>query len=437
MSFLGFVVRQWGPFSRFRDHERIFIDLVSQALSSFRFVALGDKVLERPQPIYGRYHGQAWPAGDNTPEGKCKIEEHVDGDFLAIIIVQLWHIKEIDLPQRFLSEATKQSLENGYQAPTLYNKVVMPFLKRMCQLFGNDLDNLSTLGSCFAQLLDDYLRHYVGKDASKPTNWALQSLNCSCSDCAQISVFMCDPRVSVHRLKAAQRRRTHIESEFRDKSCTYTADRNGSPQTFVIQKTHKHYNEDHAAWLSRLATAQMTISKMDQQVLRMILGPDYKSLVDPDSVRKRLSLIQPVLGDSDTIGTSKRKLDVVDVRKWQSWGHVNVLFGYVSSSCLFIPLSSRSKDRCYFKWLPTRFKPFRTWVRDKDIHKAPNPNTTNQYNAHLVVIIDPIFSSSKQSDQPPLHTLEKSRIYQWHLSISTTMNCYHRLLMLASLIVLS
>ena len=86
-------------------------------------------------------------------------------------------------------------------------------------------------------------------------------IHCKCADCAELKRFLADPRESVHRFRAPQDRRSHLEHRIREHRCDLdlATERRGSPHTLVCTKNQasyrvrlKTYHQD----LERLATVR-------------------------------------------------------------------------------------------------------------------------------------------------------------------------------------
>ena len=81
----------------------------------------------------------------------------------------------------------------------------------------------------------------------KPKDWSQQmKLTCSCAECKELKVFVTAPDQQVHRFRARQDRRNHLESiissQALDISCQ--TDRSGSPHSLVCTK-NRHSFEKH------------------------------------------------------------------------------------------------------------------------------------------------------------------------------------------------
>ena len=71
------------------------------------------------------------------------------------------------------------------------------------------------------------------------------ALTCKCAECAELKRFLEDPHESVHRFRARQERRDHLEQEIRAHKCDLDrkTERSGSPHTLVCTKNTASYQE--------------------------------------------------------------------------------------------------------------------------------------------------------------------------------------------------
>jgi hypothetical protein len=81
------------------------------------------------------------------------------------------------------------------------------------------------------------------------------NVRCDCADCKELKAFLKDPAERVHRFRARQDRRQHLEHQIKGHGCDAdcVTDRTGSPQTLVCTKNTasfdarlKKYREDLA-----------------------------------------------------------------------------------------------------------------------------------------------------------------------------------------------
>ena len=63
-------------------------------------------------------------------------------------------------------------------------------------------------------------------------------VSCKCAECAELKRFLSDPKESVHRFRAVQERRSHLENVIRNRGCDVDCrtERVGSPHTLVCTK---------------------------------------------------------------------------------------------------------------------------------------------------------------------------------------------------------
>ena len=95
------------------------------------------------------------------------------------------------------------------------------------------------------------------------------NIDCKCADCAELRRFLTDPKEEVHRFRAAQDRRSHLENTISHRGCDVSCktERVGSPHVLVCTKTTasfkarlKKYHEDcqHLATLRTIEAALPT-----------------------------------------------------------------------------------------------------------------------------------------------------------------------------------
>src|SRR5688572_3081751 len=94
-------------------------------------------------------------------------------------------------------------------------------------------------------------------------------MSCRCELCRELQRFLADPAESVHRIRAAQDRRGHVEMQIEshalDVRCTL--EKKGSPHTLVCTKTTasyeaalKKYHEDQK-YLMRVREIEAALAK--------------------------------------------------------------------------------------------------------------------------------------------------------------------------------
>lgn len=91
----------------------------------------------------------------------------------------------------------------------------------------------------------DHLRARVALPLEPPQNAARSTdgLNCGCTDCHGLRAFLSDRRESTWTLRAAQDRRSHVQSAARGANAdlTFRTVRTGSPHSLVCTKTQASY----------------------------------------------------------------------------------------------------------------------------------------------------------------------------------------------------
>ena len=69
------------------------------------------------------------------------------------------------------------------------------------------------------------------------------NVKCKCVHCVELNRFLGDPKEEVHRFRAVQDRRTHLEHTIRGHGCdvSFKTERAGSPHVLVCTKTATSY----------------------------------------------------------------------------------------------------------------------------------------------------------------------------------------------------
>jgi hypothetical protein len=97
------------------------------------------------------------------------------------------------------------------------------------------------LSSCCEQLAA-----LTAQAPQAPTDYRrTAALTCKCADCAELRQFLENPQESVHRFRAVQNRRSHLEDCIRQHHCDLECrtEKRGSPHTLVCTKTAASYQE--------------------------------------------------------------------------------------------------------------------------------------------------------------------------------------------------
>jgi len=100
----------------------------------------------------------------------------------------------------------------------------------------------------------EQLESLTAEEPTPPTDFRRDAnIECKCAHCAELRRFLGDPEEQVHRFRAAQDRRTHLEHTITRHGCDVSCktERVGSPHVLVCTKSTasfqarlKKYHED-------------------------------------------------------------------------------------------------------------------------------------------------------------------------------------------------
>jgi hypothetical protein len=153
-----------------------------------------------------------------------------------------------DLLGRFLAHTL--SLPQKYPLVHAHLKAlddVYPWLQKNLKAPSAAL--LDWIAACRKQL-----EALTAQEPHEPTDFRRPAdVKCKCAHCEELRRFLDDPREEVHRFRAVQQVRRHLEDAIRSNACDVACEteRRGSPHTLVCTKTKasfhravKKYNED-------------------------------------------------------------------------------------------------------------------------------------------------------------------------------------------------
>ncbi|MDY3553514.1 2OG-Fe(II) oxygenase [Gemmata sp. JC717] len=141
-------------------------------------------------------------------------------------------VRQFDLFAAFIDRALAQAklypLANHIAALTALQPWLKTHLKAGC-------DGVSRWVGAVRQQLEAL----TAQEPAPPDDFRREAnIDCTCGDCAQLRRFLGDPKESVHRFRAAQDRRSHLENTIRNRGCDVDCktERFGSPHTLVCTK---------------------------------------------------------------------------------------------------------------------------------------------------------------------------------------------------------
>lgn len=116
----------------------------------------------------------------------------------------------------------------------------------------------------------NHLQKRMAEDLSPPADWRREAnLSCDCLDCLNLSRFLVDSQADTWQLKAAQHRRSHVETVIRNSKCdvSCTTVRKSSPHSLVCTKTQASY-EQRVRQRQQDQESKLALEAMDPEIRR-------------------------------------------------------------------------------------------------------------------------------------------------------------------------
>ena len=132
-------------------------------------------------------------------------------------------------------------LANGTQDIAM-DGVLLPAAIELCKL---DAYRESPSMVTLIEAVKEHLHHRIALSLDPPSDWSRPAkLSCHCSQCNDLSYFLANSMQSEWRYKAAQAKRTHLQTTIRDSACDidFHTDEKGRPYTLVCRKNHNSYS---------------------------------------------------------------------------------------------------------------------------------------------------------------------------------------------------
>ncbi|KAL8690810.1 MAG: hypothetical protein Q9218_003836 [Villophora microphyllina] len=183
-------------------------------------------------------------------------------------------------------------------AMTAFETLLLPFLKILRDLCrdgdrisiddASENDMTSKFSPLYQGVLASYLTRFVGAEPVHPSDWRRPSKGCgshTCADCKQLDRFLTSPTQQRGRFPIYNNRRAHLHGLVDgDLGLTHDTERTGSPQTLVITKTDKGWQNEHRLWKCGCLTAKSQMEALEPE-LRRLLGDRYNEITGLDAVK--------------------------------------------------------------------------------------------------------------------------------------------------------
>ncbi|KJZ73341.1 hypothetical protein HIM_07345 [Hirsutella minnesotensis 3608] len=162
----------------------------------------------------------------------------------------------------------------------------MPFLWALIPVLeerNTPLDS-APVQELYVTIFTEYINRKVGHKPVRGGSLVRPSVACfdymDCADCATLNHFLVDGSQRVGRFPLNKDRRMHLHQmlDAARIDCSHATERVGRPQTLVVTKTDRYFDEKYWKWETRRFTAAKEISKFNASHLVKLLGPAHSCL---------------------------------------------------------------------------------------------------------------------------------------------------------------
>lgn len=160
-----------------------------------------------------------------------------------------------------------------------YQKFFTPLLPKLRARYQQyNSSEFPILDAFLRALVERWLQDLLGKPSGRP-DAVVRRLACSCQDCASVNRFLLSDS-SAETFWAAQRRRTHMESNIRSSipdAVTFTTIMKGSPYGLQVTKTQATLAT--SGWRVRVESTRAFLSQVGtSNELARIMGNRYQDV---------------------------------------------------------------------------------------------------------------------------------------------------------------
>jgi hypothetical protein len=181
---------------------------------------------------------------------------------LAGLIKSLLASDQTELLERLLAHAL--ALPTSYPLVGVHLKALEKLRSRLQKSAHASRPPISRwIAACRKQL-----EALTALEPQEPTDFSRPAtITCKCDPCKSLNRFLADPREEVHRIRAVQEVRRHVEDRIRAHGCDVacSTERRGSPHTLVCTKTKASFHRslkkyhDHLGHLARVLSIEASL----------------------------------------------------------------------------------------------------------------------------------------------------------------------------------
>ena len=200
---------------------------------------------------------------------------------VAILLVQL---DMRDLEDEVLKMTSKLEAEAGRVDVVAYESLFLPLLEALTGMVVWTSARVIRFGKFFRTTLSIYAGRFVQIEP-QAGNWTMTPRGCGCSDCQRLDQFLTNDTQQSVDFPVSRGRRQHLHQMLEFTKIGHVTDRHGV-ETLVVTKPSTPLLAKHEQWQKRFSKAEKQIKKMDQAILKQLLGDDYEYLTELRDTRR-------------------------------------------------------------------------------------------------------------------------------------------------------
>lgn len=205
----------------------------------------------------------------------------MSSDDVVILIVQL---DKRDLEDEVQKVTGKLEVEAGIVDVVAFESFLLPLLEALIATVQWTSERVTRYGRLFRTTLSKYVIRFVQVEPHAG-NWTTTPRGCGCSDCRQLDDFLVNSSQQSMRFPVSRGRRQHLHQMLEWTNITHVTDRRGV-ETLVVTKPSTPSLAKHEQWRKRFSRAEELINKLDQEILKQLLGEDYEYLTELRDTRR-------------------------------------------------------------------------------------------------------------------------------------------------------
>lgn len=181
------------------------------------------------------------------------------------------------------------------------------FLSLMKELLPSVNAGSLEVQTCFQSLVEVYVTKTVGKEPSKPEDWARseevhECWRHGCKTCPKLNAFLTDPEAKKKTMTLTADEQAHVYWRFHFLEMTESGNSEGEVR---YTKTLRGWEKRHRSWESDVEAAQKKLQELPKDALKEALGDKYDTLMTLNPIRIDKSTAQ-TFGETQSSSRLKR-----------------------------------------------------------------------------------------------------------------------------------